>query len=267
MKTGARGADRNSQDRAARTFAAHLCTLRWQHARSLQDMASCTAIPRWRIDRLVTGQTLPSWDEAQALAWHFKVPISRLILPLQRARTAPRNLSTSIRPWTTPRANAIRTWSLQTLATAHPRVFDVTLAQWPAWLAPSLAECLTTEIASLHINAELLADCLGAARALRSLDHCPDHSIRCVGDGLRDVLDATVGVQSRLLALATRHTLRLRSPHSISVHRLAVGLDAAWSALNHPIGLLRNGRWDEAGDAIAALNETANALRAGLLVQ
>lgn len=223
------------------------------------------------------GQTLPSWDEAQALAWHFKVPISRLILPLQRARTAPRSLSTSIRPWTTPRASAIRTWSLQTLATAHPRVFDVTLAQWPTWLAPTLAECLATEIASLRINAELLADCLGAVRALRSLDHCPDHSIRCVGDGLRDVLDATVGVQGRLLALTIRHTLRLRRPHSISVHQLALGLDAACSALNHPIGLLRSCRWDETldrcalastlSDTIAALNDTANALHAGLLVQ
>ncbi len=61
------------------------------------------------------------------------------------------------------------------------------------WLAPTLVECLVTEVASLHINAELLADCLSAVRALRSFDSWPDHAIRCVGDGVRDALNATVG--------------------------------------------------------------------------
>lgn len=238
-------------------------------------MASCTGTPRWRIDRLVTGQTLPSWDEAQSMAWHFKVPLSRLILPLQQASTSPRGPSTSIRPWTTPRTNARRTRSLQTLATAHPHVFDVTLAQWPTWLAPTLVECLVTEVASLHINAELLADCLSAVRALRSFDSWPDHAIRCVGDGVRDALNATVGVQSRLSALTIRHTLRLRAPHDIGVHQLAIGLDATLSALKRPISLLQRIREAEAldqcalastlSDAIAALNETASALDAELL--
>jgi hypothetical protein len=127
---------------------------------------------------------------------------------------------------------------LQILAAAYPHLFDVTLAQWPAWLAPDLNECLAAEVASLRITAELLSE--------------------------RDALDATVGVQNRLRALTIRHRLRLRAPHAIDVHRLALGLDAALAALDHPVGLLGNVRWD---DAIAALNDTASALRAEFLAR
>ncbi len=78
-------------------------------------------------------------------------------------------------------------------------------------------------------------------------------------------------MQSRLSALTIRHTLRLRAPHDIGVHQLAIGLDATLSALKRPIGLLQRIREAEALDqcalastlseAIAALNETASALR------
>lgn len=195
-------------------------------------MALCTGTPRWRIDQLVSGQTLPAWDEAQLLAWHFKVPLSQLIRPIQR-ECACRGPSAAVREWLTPRGNANRTSSLHSLATAHPNIFDATLAEWPAQLAPNLAECLATEIAILHINEELLKDYLDAVRTPKSLEQCPDHIVQSIGEALRSALDGILGVECRIQALSIRHRLRLRAPHPIGVHDLAVGLNDVIVALNN----------------------------------
>lgn len=195
-------------------------------------MALCTGTPRWRIDQLITGQALPAWDEAQLLAWHFKMPLSQLIRPIQR-EFASRGQSAEIRAWTTPCGNASRTMSLQTLAAVHPNVFDATLAEWPAQLAPNLAECLATEVEILRINEELLKDCLDAVRAPKSLDQCPDHSIQSIGDALRSAQNGVLGVESRIQALSIRHALRISAPHPIDVHDLALGLNDAIAALNN----------------------------------
>jgi hypothetical protein len=204
---------------------------------SLQDMAVCTGIPRGRIDRLAAGQTLPAWDEAQALAWHFKEPLSRLIQPLQRVTAASLGHGARTRPRTTPYANARRTLSLQGLAAAHPHIFDVTLAQWPAWLAPGLPECLATEAVILRVHAEWL------------------------GEDTRGALAATAGVQNRLRSLTIRHRLRLQAPHSIGMHSLARALHDVLSALTHH---------DEPpmlSYAIGVLNNLTSALDAELLVR
>ena len=66
MKTEARGADRSSLDRAAKTFAAHLSTLRRQHARSLQDMALSRLIRPLRVAnclRAVRTRSLDQWSD------------------------------------------------------------------------------------------------------------------------------------------------------------------------------------------------------------
>lgn len=224
MKTEDRAADLHPLDRAARTFAANLAALRRQHALSLQDMALCTGTPRWRIDQLVTGQTLPAWDEVQGLAWLFKIPLSTLIRSLQRACSGAPRLTPQV---AAPRSDARRIWSLQALATAHPEVFDVTLAEWPAHLAPHLAQCLAAEVTILQVSDGLLQDCL------------IDMSEDCLSENLPGALDALVGVDGRLRALTIRHTLRVNAPHATGMHALALDIDTALSALAHPIHLLR----------------------------
>ena len=54
---------------------------------------------------------------------------------------------------------------------------------------------LSRLIRPLRVNAELLASCLRAVRT-RSVDQW--------SDGLRDALDATVGIQNRLRVLASK---------------------------------------------------------------
>lgn len=236
--------------RAMSIFATTLNTLRRRQAWSLQELSMRTDIPLSRIQQLIAARAAPAWDEVLWCAWALKVPARSLIERLALACDDDLEpgyievLQTS-RPWETSIDRARKAYLLQKLTQQQGNLLNVSLAEWPVLLPPSLTECLATEAAVLHINALLIEECVDAVlRDGEQLPRNPPGHLMSTMDELLDAaLTATMGVTLRVQALMHRHRLHrtaIQVQHMApSRSEVGEGLHQTMTQLQRPLTILR----------------------------
>lgn len=238
--------------RALSAFAIALNALRHRRAWSFQELSKRTDIPVSRILELIGARAAPAWDEVLWFAWAFRVPATSLVSRLTAALdhdSAPelaQAISIASRPWETSVDRARKAYLLQKLSAHHGQILNLSLADWPAVLPPSLAECFATEATVMHINSMIIEECVEVITRLpdgKSRRMTLGQVIRTAGEDLDSALHATSGVTERLQALAHRHRLHRvvieLQPALLSQPDLAADTHEVLTQLQRPITILR----------------------------